>query len=680
VSAVALGLDVPLGIEDPVTQIGNAIAGHDDCLLILDNFEQVARYAEGTLGRWLDRAKNARFVVTTREVLGLVGEQIMALPPLSVADAMTLFSRRAHAAKHGFEWTLEQRNAVDPLVRLLDCLPLAIELCAARVRLMPPTQLLHRMGERFQLLRSAGGRQDRQATLRAALDWSWDLLTPVEKGALSQLSVFDGGFRLEAAEAVVDISRFPDSGWTTDVIQSLVDKSFVVNDKGRRFGLLVSVREYAAERLHQEGPLAARAAQLRHCQYFAGLSEAAATEESCADLGNLIAASRASAQFRDAQLAARALIGAWSGLKLRGPYRLAVELAMQVRDLHPADTITGAWVQWVEASALRAIGRSEDAETLLTAAQVEARQADDKDCQTRVLIGLGEICIATGRMPLARRHLQAALELARDSGYRILEGEALSSLGSLCDFQGEVQDAGRYYEESLKVARSVNNRRGESGVLGNLGTWYANQGKWSLARERFQQSLDGAIAVGDRRWENNALCNLGLLHHMEGDLEPARVKLLSALQGAREVGSEHLECIALGNLGLVDSQAGRIDHAQTHYEEAIQVAHRIGDRRAEGQFYGYLGLLQGKQGQLNNARQNLDTGETMLEGLQDRVSLALLFAQRAEVEWLAQDLRAACEARDKAQTSMLELGFPPESEFGMQLRRLNDLFGDSEDA
>ena len=158
--AVAQGLDVPLGKDDPVTQLGHAIAGRGQCLVILDNFEQVARYAEETLGRWLNRAGDAQFVVTTREVLGLNGEEVLAVAPLHTSDAITLFMRRAGAAKPDFQPDAEDPSAITRLVELLDCLPLAIELAAARVRVMPPRTLLSRMGERFKLLRRPGRATD----------------------------------------------------------------------------------------------------------------------------------------------------------------------------------------------------------------------------------------------------------------------------------------------------------------------------------------------------------------------------------------------------------------------------------------------------------------------------------------------------------------------------------------
>ncbi|HSW09006.1 AAA family ATPase, partial [Aquabacterium sp.] len=218
VHAVAQGLELPLGQVDPVQQIGQAIHGRGACLVVLDNFEQVARHAEATLGQWLDRAPEARFLVTSREVLGIVGEEAMSLPPLPPEDSVTLFLRRAVAASQGFKPGPEDSEAIGPLVALLDGLPLAIELCAARVRVMPPRQLLQRMGDRFKLLAGGSGRRDRQATLRNTLDWSWDLLRQPERAALAQLSVFEGGFTIASAEAVVDLSAFDEAPWVVDVL------------------------------------------------------------------------------------------------------------------------------------------------------------------------------------------------------------------------------------------------------------------------------------------------------------------------------------------------------------------------------------------------------------------------------------------------------------------------------
>jgi len=677
VAAVARGLDVPLGKDDPIQQLGHAIAGHGECLLILDNFEQVARFAEETLGRWLDLAGKARFLVTTREVLGLPGEQTLALAPLPQADAEALFMRRAVAAKHDFAPGPDDRAAVTPLVRLLDGLPLAIELCAARVRIMPPRLLLQRMGERFRLLSSGGGRQDRQATLRATFDWSWDLLLPHEKTALAQLSVFEGGFTLDAAEAVLDLSSTDAAPWTPDVLQSLVDKSFVVDQQGRRFSLLVSVQEYAAERLQQADASHAEATRLRHCRHFAALDETAATAGACADLANLMAACRVASLQGDALLAAAALRGALAALLLRGPFRLAVDLAAQVRALPGLTPPVRAWVEWSLASAQRAVGQVHEAELLLLSALALAREAADRPCEARALIGLGAICSTDGRTQLARQHDLAALAAAQALGDRALECEALCALGTLCDLEGELEEARQHHDKALALARRIGHRRWEGGALGNLGVWHASQGQWAEARPYFEASLAAAVEVGDRRWEGNALCNLGLMLEVQGQLGAARTSLLASLRVAREIGFQNLECIALCNLGQVEGKAGHPDEALRHFTQALAMARHIGNRRAEGQFLGYVGLLQGQQGLFDDARQSLAAGEAVLEALQDRPSLGLLLAQRAEVEWLAGEVESARVAARTARSMAEALGTGPESEFGAQLQRVSGWLEDS---
>ena len=206
--AVALALGVPLGKDDPAVQLGHAIAGRGRCLVILDNFEQVQQHATATVGRWLDRAGEATFVVTSRERLHLEGEQVLAVEPLRLdSEAIELFAVRARAQRPGFELDEGTRHAVAEVVRLLDGLPLAIELAAARVRVLSPAQIVERLKDRFVLLAGATGAAARQATLRAAIDWSWELLTPWEQTALAQCSVFEGGFTLEAAELVLDLAR-----------------------------------------------------------------------------------------------------------------------------------------------------------------------------------------------------------------------------------------------------------------------------------------------------------------------------------------------------------------------------------------------------------------------------------------------------------------------------------------
>ena len=675
-SAVSQALDVPLGKEDPVVQLGNAIAGRGTCLIVLDNFEQVSRHAESTLGQWLSRARDARFLVTTRVVLGIGGESILALAPLPPSDAAALFTRRAQSARRGYQPRGEDQAAIAPLVKLLDGLPLAIELAAARVRVMTPSTLLSRMSERFRLLATTAGRADRHATLRATFDWSWDLLTLPEKAALAQLSVFEGGFTLEAAEAVLDLSLAEEPPWPLDTFQSLVEKSFVRQVMDDRFDLLVSVQEYAREHLRTigrypgSGPAAVLAAEARHTGYFAGLDERQATAQRCVELENLVRACRRAVAHGDAVAATRTLELTWAVLQLRGPFKAGVDLAALAASMSGLPDTMLARINRVAGRALQALGRVAEARLHYDAALAQIRAVGDPACEGRLRSNLGDLDANAARMEEARGHFAAALAIARATSDRVLECEALNGLGTLNNYLGRIDEARSDYEAALAIAREIGDRRWEGGVLGNLGNLDASQGRMAQARAHFEDGLVVARELGNRQWEGNALCNLGLQHHAQGEMPEAREKLQHALQVAREMGHARLEAIVLCNLGIVHDAMGELDDARHHYETALVVARSLGDRRSEGQFLGYLGAMHARQERFDDARRDLGAGAELLRAASDSFNLGVLLCGRAEMEWMSGARGPALAALSEAQAIGREVGAGPGSELAMALERV----------
>jgi predicted ATPase/class 3 adenylate cyclase len=272
--AVSRTLGVRLGAGDPVAQVADAITARGQCLVVLDNFEQLTQHAAATLGQWLD-GRDASFLVTSREKLGLPGEVVQPVEPLPLeGPAFDLFVVRARAARADFVLDDAGRASIEQAVRWLDGLPLAIELAAARMTLFSPAQLLERLRDRFQVLAGRRG-PDRQATLRAAIDWSWQLLSPAEQAAFAQCSTFEGGFTLAAAEGVLDLTTAADPLPVVDAIQALVDKSLlrrraVDSDVPRHeidepfFGMYVSIHEFARERCREHGAAFQRALEERH--------------------------------------------------------------------------------------------------------------------------------------------------------------------------------------------------------------------------------------------------------------------------------------------------------------------------------------------------------------------------------------------------------------------------------
>ena len=676
--AVAQGLDVPLGKTDPVVQLAHAIAGRGRCLVILDNFEQVARHAEETLGRWLDRAAQAKFIVTTREVLGIVGEETMALAPLPACDAMALFLRRAEAAKEGYQPSSDDEGAIEKLVELLDCLPLAIELAAARMRVMRPQAMLSHIGDRFILLSANSSRPARQSTLRGVFDWSWDLLTTAERIGLAQLSVFVGGFTIEAAEATLDLSRAENAPWFFDVLQSLVDKSFIRQRADRRFDLFQSTREYAAEKLEIEGQFPGSgsagliAAERRHGAYFAAQGSRRAIGDSCVELENLVVACRRAASRGDVDIAVKALVGSWRALKLRGPYKVAVELAEAISITTCLSASSKEVLAVTHGRILMTVGRTVEARSQFEAAICLTQTIDDPSALPRALSHLAELEIHEGKIEEARIKYAEALRSAQALEDQSFLCDVLSGLGNCHHYLGQFEQARMHHERALIAARESGDRRWEGGALGNLGEVFVSIGMPTDAREFYLRALAIALELGDRQWEGNVRCNLGLLDHTQGRMDSASGHLTAALQVAQELGHVRLESVVLCNLGIVKEARGFIDDAYMHYEAALKLAQSLGDRRSEGQFLGYLGALHARQHRPSDATACLGDAERLTRAVSDRSSLGIVLCFQAEAAILAGQRSLAASKVAEASALADEYGSIPESEFGSTLKKVRE--------
>lgn len=690
VSAVARALDVALGKGDPVKQLGYALAARGRVLVLLDNFEQVARHAEATLGRWLDATDEARFVVTTREILGLPDEATLPLPPLTPRDAAALFVARAARARPGYQPTADDLQAIDALVRLLDGLPLATELAAARMRLLSPRTMLERMGERFKLLSSNDRRHPRQATLRATLDWSWDLLTPDEQAALAQLSVFEGGFSLEAAESVLSLEQT----WALDALQALVERSLVRKTGEDRCDLLGTVQAYASERLGGDRA----AVEARHGAFFAE----AAAGATLVELDNLVAACRRAVARGAGETAVPTLEGAWRGLSLRGPFAAGATLGEQVAAMDGLSLPLAGRARLTAGAALWRSGRLAEARVYLDEALTRLRAAGAGRDEAHALGTLGILHRDQGRMDEAQACYEAALSLARATGDRSWEAKMLNDLGNLRRHQGRRDEARAHFEASLALERALDNRVGEGIVLGNLGTLHFYEGRMGEAEASFTAALELARQAGDRRTEGITLGYLAVLHHNRGHDEAARPFYDAALALVREVGDRHGEASLLGELGNLEREQGRPDEARLRHEAALRIHQETGNRRGEGiatsylgdlalergalaeararyeaglrlhrevgnrRFEGaYLGKLGGMLlglGELAEARASLEQGEALLRAVGDPDELGRLLTVKVRLHGATGDAAAARAALDEARSLAARIGAGPGSE------------------
>jgi len=693
--AVASALEVPLGKDDPAVQLGHAIAGRGRCLIILDNFEQIVQHAPVTLGRWLDRAPDAAFIVTSRERLHLPGEDILPVEPLPLErDAIELFATRARAQRPEFMLGDANRAAVLEVVRLLDGLPLAIELAAARVRVLSPAQIVERMRDRFVLLAGARGTAARQATMRAAIDWSWELLTPWEQAAFAQCSIFEGGFTLEAAEAVLDLESWLQAPPAMDVVQALSDKSllrtWVPIEQSRYdieepyFGMYLSIHEYAAEKLEASGWDTQHSAEARHGRYFAGFGTTEALDALyrtggvrkrralALELDNLVAAGRRAAARGDGALAVNAYRATWEVLELHGPFALGIDLGAQVLAVEGLDASQQATALHTRGRALWRSGRMREAEAAFVQALAHSREMRDRRREAMVLGNLGTLNSDQGRIEVARGYLEAALAIAREVGNRRAEGTVLVNIGILHREQGKIEEARACFECALAIYRELGNRRDEGSVHGNLGNLNFEQGRIEDARASYEQALVIHREGGNRRNEGVTLANLGTLHSDQGRLEEARGHHEAALAIARDTGDRRFECGVLYNLGVAYQELGRVMEARAHYEAALVIAREVRHPTVQGAVLAALGDLLIKEGRLTEAREVLRTGEAILRGGGDRLELAKLLCVRARAEVGAGHLVSARGALTEVETMAAAIGAGPDSELRHKIAELRE--------
>ena len=262
----SLNLTLPPNTS-PVEAIASHIQSCGSCLLVFDNFEQITQYAETTISQWYHQSADAHFIITSRQRLGLSMEEVYELPPFHDEEAVQFFIEYQIRMGAKNSPSPEEKTLIADIVQKLDGIPLAIQLAASKTRLLSLKQIHARLQDRFRLLRVSQGLNNRQSTMKAAIDWSWNLLDTVEKSILMQSTVFRGGFDIDAAEHILtlpaDVPKFID-----DVLQQLIDKSMLVLRRGEeknRITMYESVRHFVEEKLTEN---IKRDTQRKHREYY----------------------------------------------------------------------------------------------------------------------------------------------------------------------------------------------------------------------------------------------------------------------------------------------------------------------------------------------------------------------------------------------------------------------------
>ncbi|HXH65579.1 MAG TPA: tetratricopeptide repeat protein [Candidatus Limnocylindrales bacterium] len=562
-------------------------------LLLLDNFEHLPQAAP-TVAELLTMGPNLKILVTSRAALHIYGEHEFAVSPLALPDpldvppveelcryaAVALFVQRAVAAKPDFDLNRENAAAVAEICAHLDGLPLAIELAAARVKVLSPTSLLSRLASRLQLL--TGGARDlpeRQQTLRGAIDWSYDLLNPAEQKLFRRLGVFVGGCNLEGVEAVCDTRGDLDLD-LLDGMTSMLDKSLMLQappaNGEARFVMLETIREYALEKLDVSGEAAAtKRAHAAYCLVLAeespreqaGTHPAEQMERFTAEHGNFRAALEWLTDTGDAEWGLRlgaALFRFWEtreyltegrtrfGKLLKLP-RAAAPTKFRARALFAAGVLAGGQGDYTAADEL--LGESLEI----------ARQLGDGQGVAVSLNARAVLSQDRGDIAAAHALFEQSLEVWRELGDSRDVARALSNLANVATLQRDHARASSLYEECFAIFQGLGDRMGVAWSLNSQGDVARDRGDARAARDLYGQGLAIFRELGDRWGIASTLADLGTMAREERDFSAAHslyresLKLFQELEHKRGI-ARLLECFACTAA------------AESHSERALRLA------------------------------------------------------------------------------------------------------------
>ncbi|HEU5102119.1 MAG TPA: tetratricopeptide repeat protein, partial [Roseiflexaceae bacterium] len=675
-------------------------------LLLLDNCEHLIEACAQLATELLRSCPQLRILATSREGLGIAGETTWRVPGLALpdrmpaphgeelaqAEAVRLFVERAAAALPTFRITERSAPAVAQICQRLDGLPLAIELAAARVKLLSVEQIAARLSDCFQLLTS-GSRTalPRHQTLRATIDWSYMLLLESERALLRRLAVFAGGWTLGTAEAICtdqdedatmkhDLAlalhaspraalRLPSD--VLEVLAHLVDKSLVVVEQGvgeARYHLLETVRQYADEKVLEVSEVAMLHG--RHLDFFMTLAEQAESQMAGPDQtiwldrleaehGNLRAALTWAINCGEVETALRLGVALWRFWDRRSHAsegRAWLEQALAQSGGVPA--LWRARALHTAGNLARNQGEYPRAAALYEEALVLWRQLGDRRGLTHSLHGVGNTAFDMGDYQRATPILEECLALFRELGDRHGVALELAALGELAWCQADYARSRRLSEEGLVLYRQLGERWGIGLTLSNLGLVAEDQGEYERAAALFEESMAHLRAIGDRRGIALTCNHQGHIELNQARYQRAVALCMEALAIFRELGEQWGAALALDNLGQAARSQGDASQAATLCEESLALFRASGDRRGVANALNSLGDVACDRGDLAHARVLYRESLALNQELGNQVGIAVSLEGLGSVAAVQGQLVQAVRLLTAAQAVRAHIGAP----------------------
>jgi predicted ATPase/class 3 adenylate cyclase len=579
-------------------------------LLVVDNCEHLVESCAGTLGALLRVCPTLRVLATSRDALGVAGEATFQIPPLARPDArrrysvdelaqfaaVRLFVERAVQSDSAFALNDSNASPVARITQRLDGIPLAIELAAAQVSTLSAADIDTRLNDRFLLLTGGRSALPHHQTLRATIDWSYDLLGAGERPLFRRLSVFSGGFALDAVEAIC--------GWDEvdvvdllDVLTHLVDKSLVhteARDGDVRYRMLETVRQYGQEKLVEAEE--AESLRRRHMAWFLELAEQHEPE-------------------------------------LRGPEQIQALEALEVE----VDNLRAA-LQWggsageARADGMRlaaALGRfwemrgylSEGLEWLEGFLRVGG--GPPSDSRARALYGAAVLALRQGDYTKSEALSSESLRIFRSRGEARGTALSLNLLGLLARNRADIGKAQQYLDESLEISRAAGLPWPRAEALSIMGLTMRRAGNMDGAQTCATESLELWRETGDKRGLAASVSHLGTVARYFADYERARALHEESLALQREIGDKLEITASLISLGAVALEQGDNDRATELFGESLALSEEMGNKFGAAASLGNLAIVARHQGNHEQARQLLERSKDLWHQLDDKHSMAI---------------------------------------------------------
>ena len=685
--ARSLGISLRSRSMQATQQIGAALASRGRCLLIVDNFEQVQRYAEYTVALWARKAPRLRMLVTSRHRLSVKGEAVVEVTPLDSDWAEQLFRQRAADLRPEVEIP-EGDPHLDSILEHVQCVPLAVELAAAWISVLTVEGIARRLQDGHVALEGVDAEvHPRHASLQRVMQSAWELLAPYEQEALISCATFRGGFTPEAVQSVVDLKRYRKAPKPFQVLKALRDKSLVLTYESPtvpgaiRWNAYDAVREFASNKLAKSGMRPT--VEARHARYYLTLAETHlerlrtpeavdALASIAVELDNLLAVHERSVPKQPVQ-ALRAALALDPVLGTHGPFELHLDVIRSAVD--SASSIKGALQIPIRAALIEALilrGRFADASQEVDLALGALRSPDDLDLKqwigalngwvlfllgrvtdgrlailsayehfkehpehphaSRVAYRAAMVRLQAGELQEAQACLDDTLSTARRKGDLWMQGDALTALGDLARQQGSPSLGRTRYDEALQIARSLGDRPREGRLLARLGSLALDVRQSEEAESCFTQARNRAAEVGDVVEVALIDGNVGRMRHHEGRGREAEEAYAAVLHALGEAGATRWVGVYQGVLGALQHEQGRVDDARESYTASVRVLEACGDRRFAGLVYARLGAMHADLGETLEADRSFSRAQEHLDAAADPLGHAALEVHRGHLD------------------------------------------------